>query len=222
MVVFDLDDTLFKEIGYVTSAYRAIADAIGNSGEMRPSEVFDILEEAENTQKGFDILAARLWQRNPATRFDVAAMLDIYRTHVPDLRLSPGAKEALDSLKSRGTAIGLITDGRSGTQRAKIEALHLADYIAPDNIIISGEIGADKTTPTPFRLIMERNRAETTFTYVGDNPAKDFRWPNALGWHTVQLDDPTGANIHSQAIDVPPDFRAASHIPTLADLPAAL
>lgn len=218
MIVFDLDDTLFKEMSYVTSACRAIADAVGNSGEMRPADVFDMIEEAGSTSKGFDILAAHLWQQNPATEFTVPRLVEIYRTHVPDIRLSPGAKELLDTLKARGTAIGLITDGRSATQRAKIEALRLTDYIAPDNIIISAETGADKTTPTPFRLMMERNQGEKEFTYVGDNPSKDFRWPNALGWHTVQLDDPTGINIHSQAIEVAPEFRAQTHISTLHDL----
>ena len=67
-------------------------------------------------------------------------------------------------------------------------------------------------------MMMERNPAEHRFVYVGDNPAKDFRWPNALGWLTVQLDDPDGVNIHSQAIDVPADFHAARHIARVADL----
>lgn len=218
MVVFDLDDTLFKEIDYVKSAYRAIAGAIGRADEMHPELALTILEESESTEKGLDDLSAVLWQHNPDTQFKVPAMVEIYRTHVPDISLSPGAKELLDSLKEKNIAVGLITDGRPSTQRAKIEALRLTDYIAPDNILISGETGADKTQQTPFRMMMERNPAEQRFVYVGDNPAKDFRWPNALGWLTVQLDDPEGVNIHSQAIDVPADFRAARHIDRLADL----
>lgn len=35
------------------------------------------------------------------------------------------------------------------------------------------------------------------FTYVGDNPRKDFIAPNALGWLTVCLKD-DGRNIHKQ------------------------
>ena len=35
------------------------------------------------------------------------------------------------------------------------------------------------------------------FTYVGDNPRKDFISPNALGWLTVCLKD-DGRNIHKQ------------------------
>lgn len=218
MVVFDLDDTLFKEIDYVKSAYRAIAEAIGRAGEMHPDLALTILEESESTEKGLDDLAAVLWQHNPETQFKVPRMVEIYRTHVPDITLSAGATDVLDELKGTRTPIGLITDGRPGTQRAKIEALRLADYISPDNILISGEIGADKTQDTPFRLIMERNPDEKEFVYVGDNPAKDFHWPNAMGWLTVQLDDPDGINIHSQAIDVPDDFRAARHITRLAEL----
>ena len=38
------------------------------------------------------------------------------------------------------------------------------------------------------------------FTYVGDNPRKDFIAPNALGWQTVCLKD-DGRNIHRQRVD---------------------
>lgn len=36
-----------------------------------------------------------------------------------------------------------------------------------------------------------------TYTYIGDNIAKDFVAPKALGWQTICLKD-NGQNIHSQ------------------------
>ena len=114
--------------------------------------------------------------------------------------------------------LGLITDGRSNTQRAKIAALGLEKYFTPADIIISGETGQDKENQLPFRLMEERNPGETEFIYVGDNPAKDFRWPNRMGWETVQLDDINRENTHSQLIDVPAEYRAKRHITSLRQL----
>src|SRR3546814_16357346 len=34
----------------------------------------------------------------------------------------------------------------------------------------------------------------SAFTYVGDNPAKDFTAPSAMGWRTVQITRPGGVH----------------------------
>ena len=136
-------------------------------------------------------------------------MLDVYRYHTPsDLILLPGVVETFEKLKTYGEKIGIITDGRSATQRAKFNALGLEEFVAPQNLIISEETGFDKNNPEPFEIIASRNPEERRFVYIGDNPAKDFRWSNRLGWTTVELKDGFKTNIHSQDIDVPDDYRA--------------
>ena len=119
---------------------------------------------------------------------------------------------------ARGETLGLITDGRSNTQRAKIKALGLERFIEPRNILVSGETGFDKTHREPFDMIMMRNPAERRYVYVGDNSAKDFIWPNKLGWLTVQLDDADGVNIHPQSSDRPAAFLPQRHIGSLSQL----
>lgn len=222
MIVFDLDDTLYKEIDFVKSATRAIAREIGHSGEMPESDALTILQESANTEKGLDNLAAELWIRRPDTQFTVPRMLEIYRTHQPDIHLPSGVAQMLELLNNNDVRLGLITDGRTLTQRAKIKALGIERYFAPENIIISEEIGAGKNSARPFRLIMERNVNEQKFTYVGDNPAKDFHWPNILGWKTAMLRDSTGQNIHSQLVGVTPDYRAAYAVDDFAELTSLL
>ena len=209
MFVSDLDDTIYREIDYVYSGYKAIGKILDDEGIMKCDDVVDFLKSSQNTSRAFDDLAAQLWLTHPGCRFDVEWMLDVYRYHAPsDLKPLPGVIETFEKLKKAGEKIGIITDGRSVTQRAKFNALGLGEFVSPQNLIISEEIGADKNTSLPFEIIVSRNPDESCFVYIGDNPAKDFRWPNRLGWTTVELKDGLKTNIHSQDIDVPDDYQA--------------
>lgn len=218
MFVTDLDDTLYNEIDYVRSGYRAIGRELERAGMMACDDAVKVIADAANTATGFDNLSALLWEKHPGNSYDVKWMVDTYRFHYPDIKLRADALEMLEQLKMQGVTIGLITDGRAATQRAKIKALGIERFIDEKNIIISGETGYDKTFREPFDLIASRNPGETMFLYLGDNPAKDFRWPNAMGWETVEILDGAGIHIHSQRIDVPPEYRARHTIAHLTDV----
>lgn len=203
MIVFDLDDTLYKEIQYVDSGIRAVAIDAEEAGVMPASEAYRLIKAAPDTASGFDRLAAVALESEIYDLFDIQRMLAVYRYHRPQISLPDDSRKTLESLKSNGITVGLITDGRIATQQAKIHALGLDRYIKPENILISEEIGTDKHWPASFELMMKRNPSETSFTYVGDNPEKDFYWPNKLGWETVMLIDTAHVNIHPQKLTDP-------------------
>lgn len=146
MIVFDLDDTLFPEIDYVHSGYRAIGRELERHGIMSENEAVGFLMASDNTARGFDDLSARIWLSHPGSRFDVKWMVDTYRYHTPDICLGKVTESTLAGLRDKGITLGIITDGRSATQRAKIKALGLDRFIHADNIVVSSEIGADKTS----------------------------------------------------------------------------
>lgn len=190
MILFDLDDTLYPEIDYVHSAYRAIAARWG-------VELLPLMFAAPSIAEAFDLVTA--------TRPDVTIteIIGLYRTHCPGIHLPWQSLYTLATLRNTGHKIGIITDGRSITQRHKIEALDLDRFVNPEHIIISEEIGGDKTTPLPFETIAGKCPDEK-FTYIGDNPAKDFTYPASMGWRTVCLLN-AGHNIHSQDLSqLPP------------------
>lgn len=225
MIVFDLDDTLYKEAEYVESGIRAVAADAEEAGIMTASQAYSLIKSASDTASGFDRLAAYALQSDKSEVFDIQQILAIYRNHTPDISLPPDVHMLMERLKSENKAMGLITDGRSIAQRSKIKALGLDRYISSDNILISQEIGADKRWPTAFEEIMRRNPEESSFVYVGDNPEKDFLWPNRLGWLTVMLLDTDHTNIHPQAIpslnpDI--DYNARHFIKRLSELPQLL
>ena len=186
VVCFDLDDTLYKEIDYLTSAYGEIAASVGHP-ELLPQMV-KWYREGENV---FQKLNQFLGVDKP-----IEAYLKIYRNHIPTISLSDGVEDTLNELKHRGVILGLITDGRSVGQRNKIKALGLEKWFDDENIIISEELGSEKTDYKNFKYF-EQKYPEHSFVYIGDNPKKDFIVPNRFGWQTVMLKD-DGRNIHKQ------------------------
>lgn len=186
IVCFDLDDTLYKEIDFVESGFRLIAES-----EEHPDLLPMMMGWRERGEDVFFNLNKAIGKETSKSEY-----LKIYRYHTPKITLSEGVEETLDELKSREVILGLITDGRSETQRNKIIALGLSRWFENDNIIISEEFGSEKTDERNFRYFMKKY-PKMNYLYIGDNPKKDFVVPNRLGWNTVILKD-DGRNIHKQ------------------------
>lgn len=212
-IAFDLDDTLFKERDYVLTGWRAVADAFSSVAGMTSDEMFSLMRNAPDA---FDAL----FELEPIRKagISISDFLDIYRSHKPTLTLSRDTEATLLRLKEAGVATAIITDGRSMTQRNKIEALGLDKLIPADNILVSEEVGADKLTQEPFIRLTERQPADRYYM-VGDNPTKDFYHPNLLGWTTIMLRDNAGVNVPSQALDdIEPDYWPQIFIDNLTQL----
>lgn len=200
VVCFDLDDTLYKEIDYLKSAYREIAtyaasycSGCSDSPMILAVKAYNIMLTAyKEGQNAFERLNVFLGIDLPISEY-----VQIYRMHKPKICLSDDVVYTLNTLKASGCIIGLITDGRSLQQRNKIEALGLRRWIADEDIIISEEFGSEKPAYANYEYFMRRYPACYDFTYVGDNLKKDFIAPNKLGWQTVCMKD-DGRNIHKQ------------------------
>ena len=195
VVVFDLDDTLYKEQDYLQSAYREIAAVV----ESRYGVSRDIFDQMLHWwQKGDNVFQQLIDTYKLELTID--ELLTIYRSHIPTIRLDDTIRNLLDRLHQH-SVLGIITDGRSMTQRHKVDALGLSAYIDEQDILISEETGYEKPSDEPFRQIMEHHPSRTYY-YIGDNPAKDFEAPNRLGWTTICLLD-DGRNIHRQDFSLP-------------------
>ena len=196
-IVFDLDDTLYKEIDFLKSAYKEIAEnlKINSSVSYSTQQIYTELLDAYYRKDNPFIYALNKYKTS-LTKED---LLSIYRNHFPDITLKSDIKNTITYLKLRGNEIGIITDGRSITQRNKIKALGLVDIINNDDILISEETGFSKPDERCYKYFMEKYPKSHNFIYIGDNPEKDFIAPNKLGWETVGIRD-DGSNIHSQKI----------------------
>lgn len=213
-IVFDLDDTLYRECDFVRSGIRSVdtwaRSQLGVSGF---AETAIRLWNEGRRERLFDAtLAALGMAADPAA---IAAMVAVYRDHLPRIQLAPDARDFLAS--DHGFSLALVSDGFGITQRHKAAALGLSGH-AFDPIIFTDDWGEEFWKPhrRAFEAIEAAHRDRSSrFVYVADNPAKDFLAPRALGWATVQIDRP-GA-IHSRT---PPSerHRADMRIRSLRDL----
>lgn len=124
----------------------------------------------------------------------IAACVDVYRNHMPEIELYAGARELIGDLKARGIKVGIITDGRVEGQKNKVAALGL-DKLA-DDIIITDELGGvqfRKPCDIAFRIMQCRWRLPfEELAYVGDNMMKDFQAPRQLGMRSIYLRNADG------------------------------
>ena len=217
IVVFDLDDTLYKEIDYLKSAYRHIASLISNT-RAPEDEVYELMLKTYYAGgNAFEAVVTKYGLR----LFSVEWMLNVYRNYKPKITLDEETRTTLDLLKTHGVVMGIISDGRIPSQMNKIEALGLKDYVDPSDIIINECSDFYKPDIRSYRHFMEKYGVDSDYWYVADNPAKDFKAPNDLGWTTICLLD-DGRNIHPQSFDHLFGLLPKEKLKTLSEIMALL
>lgn len=189
-VVFDLDDTLYKEDDFHESGLNAVSRLVLRNYQIDINS-FTLQCKSDGVKDIFASVCEKL--KLPLETKE--SLLWAYRLHIPNISLDSSVDALLKELQRRVQGIAILTDGRSITQRNKLESLGLRHI----PIYISEEWSSLKPSPLRFKLIME-NFPATKYIYVGDNPKKDFKAPNDLGWSTIGLKD-NGRNIHSQCLD---------------------
>lgn len=185
-VVFDLDDTLYREKDYVRSGYRAVAAGFPQVENMAQK----LWIAFEQRMPAIDVV---LEAEGLATPENKEKALQLYRSHLPQLVLHPGVEQLLRRLAQQ-KKLGLITDGRPEGQRAKIQALDIAGFF--EKIIITDELGGPeyrKPNERAFRLMQQMLDVPfEKMVYIGDNQKKDFIAPLALGMQVIHFKNKDG------------------------------
>src|SRR5690606_4054018 len=118
VVVFDLDDTLYNELDFLKSAYKSMAICLEpKAWKLLYAKMFSMYRSKINV---FEFLANFY-------NIDIEILIEMYRNHQPNIQLFYGVIEVFDAIKSKNGKIGLITDGRSKAQRAKLKSLGILD-----------------------------------------------------------------------------------------------
>lgn len=208
VIVFDLDDTLYKEIDFLKSAFKEISNLLLIETKIDVySELLDLYNEGAYV---FD----EILDKYKIVGYAKEDLLNIYRNHVPSIRLLQFAEKFILQMKNNCKALGIITDGRCITQRNKITALGIGNYF--DDLIISEEFGFCKPSKENY-LYFENKYPDSSFTYIADNPKKDFITPNKLNWNTLCLVD-SGENIHKQNFSMDKLFLAKHNFKSFQEL----
>lgn len=188
--MFDLDDTLFPEIDFVFSGYRAVAEkAFDDFGvDIEPT----LREKFLSGERG-DLFTPSLREMgiDPGEPY-VKTLVRAYRSHQPTLSLFVDADALIQALNESGRKIGIITDGWEEVQARKIRSLGLRDRV--DAVVLTDELGGRDTwkpSPVGYKECLERLSATSSETvFVGDNPRKDFLGARGIGMESIRVRRP--------------------------------
>jgi putative hydrolase of the HAD superfamily len=100
----------------------------------------------------------------------------------------PGAMEVLETVRSRGIRMALLTNGEAKNQRRSVERFGLERYF--DCIVIEGEFGTGKPDERVFRHALAATGCEPARAWmVGDNLEADIETPVRLGIRAIWIDE---------------------------------
>lgn len=196
-IIFDLDDTLYRELDFVYGAFREVCKYLSYKYNKDVEQLYQdtiyILDEF-GRGKVFDMICNK-----NGIKEDIDFLVKLYREAMPPLKLYEDAEHILREFKGEGSKlllneeqtsynIGIITDGKSSVQWNKIKALDLENRV--DKIMVTDDYGLDFWKPNEFsyrEMLKYFNSMPEECIYVGDNPNKDFIGARKVGMHTVRI-----------------------------------
>lgn len=216
VIVLDVDDTLYLERDYVRSGFNALTPLV--------------LERTDLA--GFGDLA---WQRflegERGRIFDgvlegrdlapglIEELIESYRAHEPSIELAHGATDLFQWAKRHNVSLAVLTDGAPASQRAKIRALGILEWV--DVVVITDELNGPrsrKPDPAGFRAVMSQfyDLAPDRFIYLADNPGKDLEGSRRAGWGFIRVRRPGG--LHYETLSPEPAPPEVSSLTEAIDL----
>jgi putative hydrolase of the HAD superfamily len=189
-IFFDLDETIYPEIDFKKSGFRAVASWLQENNILEFDEalssLLDFLSEKGSLYPYFfqDICRKYRIDRNI-----VEDMLHVFRNHQP--KITPYSDFVDLVVRCQGRFfMGVITDGLGYVQRNKVAALGLTQWI-PESAIIFTDCLSPSTNKYDLKVFLHASAIAgldgNQCLYVGDNPGKDFNGPKQLGWHTIRI-----------------------------------
>lgn len=187
VIIFDLDDTLYKEMTFVKSGFKAVAGYIGGKFKINKNEFSKVLKQILEKEGRGHIFNIALKKYNLYNEELLKQLIEVYRSHKPNIKPYLDAKNLLTSLKKK-YKLALITDGLGYIQRNKVKALGIEKFF--DLIIYTDDWDKQKSKPNKFSLkkvLSHFNITPKETIVIGDNPRKDFLGAKALGVKTIRI-----------------------------------
>lgn len=187
-LIFDLDDTLYEEMQFVRSGFRAVSHYVSDAYTVDKNVVYQMLLEVLANQgrgKVFDVVLKRLGLYKKSS---ISEMVKAYRAHEPAISPYPDVKPVLTMLRDNGYKLGLITDGDVNVQKNKLRALKIGQYFGC--VTFSDQYGIERRKPHifPYKRVLEKLQTiPHESAYIGDNPLKDFTGARKLGMYAVRI-----------------------------------
>ena len=201
-VGFDLDDTLheFRRASRqaTTSALHPISKRFGLAIAHLENEYRIILKDKtqgsftdgrasfDYRRDRFEALMARLGLSPDSAT--VEECLEAYESVLKSsLELKPGAVSLLDSLRTLGKKIVIITEGPQDAQERTLEGLAIDKYV--DVLITSNRFGVSKTDGLFAEALCHLEIAPDKLLFIGDSESRDIIPAVAEGIKCIHYDE---------------------------------
>ncbi|MBZ9624570.1 HAD-IA family hydrolase [Clostridium sp. FP2] len=184
-VIFDLDDTLYKEKDFVIGSFSEVCRYLSEKYHLNYDEVlYKTIEILEQQGRGaiFNILCEFY-----SLKENIDTLVNLYRDAKPSIKLYNDGEFILNILSGK-YKLGLITDGMAKVQWNKIEALDIKKYF--QKIIVTDDYGRDFWKPHRFaydEMLRNFKCSPNEAVYIGDNPNKDFIGAREVGLNTIRI-----------------------------------
>ncbi|WP_410785927.1 HAD family hydrolase [Kribbella sp. C-35] len=204
-VVFDLDNTLFDHTGCAVAGLRGWVTGLGIAPTEELIAEWFVIEEdqfgrflaGELTHQGqrrgrLRAFLPVLGLPVPATDAELDEVFEGYLTqYVNNWIAYPDARPALEVARGNGWRIGVLTNGSTKQQNAKLQAIGLADLI--DVVCTSEALGVSKPDPLAYQRVCEALGVEPGETLmIGDNLELDVLAARRAGLAARHLDRAAG------------------------------
>lgn len=232
-VLFDVDDTLCDDTGHFLNAARAIGERVASAHtNVDPTTVaetyrgvsdrFWTQEIALSAPEPLATVRERLWRRafdrlaiEPARELLDDVLVEYARLRLDVMpALHENALETLDTLRSFGIAVGVVTNGLSETHVPKLQRLGIAERVSVS--LMPDRIGCAKPEPGPFWMACEMlGVAPAETVHVGDSLHSDIRGARNAGLRAVWF-NPKRLEHPGEPLTVPDaEIHALGHLPDL-------
>lgn len=187
-IFFDLDNTLYDQDVYFSSAFATIARHLEECFSFPSVDTLSKLralfrEKGSMYPRLFDDLLEGLGSREEGL---LRALVELFhRAPVDTLALYEDAASILPRL-ARSFLLGIITNGQAEMQRRKVMALGLGGLLPYQ--VYTAELGHPKPSTRGYEYAIEMTEVGPQESlYVGDNPYVDFAGAKHAGMHAVRL-----------------------------------
>ena len=198
-LIFDVDDTLYEQITPFENAYKSLFD-IDMDIDMEKfyllsryySDVkFEASRNGEMTMDEYHIYRIQEAAKDLGvclTAEQALSMQKEYKKNQQKLQMSNTTISILELAKENNVKLGIITNGPSEHQWAKIKALGIESWISRENIIVSGDYGINKPDVRIFEIMQEKLQLPNdSLYYIGDSIENDIVGANNAGWKSIWI-----------------------------------
>lgn len=195
LYLFDLDDTLINTRAAYTAAQQTAVSCVLPHIEGEPLQ--QLLKElywlcrlfGSGQPNNYFTAFVRMLPIEPAKRDEtVAHLLSAYREAFHNhLKAFDGVVSYLKSLRDNKKTLGIVSNGKTDTQRQKLSLTRLADYFLPENCFVSEMFSPEEKKPAPHMLQTACRRtgiAPEQTVFFGNIPA-DILAGNLAGTTTI-------------------------------------